>query len=248
MTTSPAQLPSCPFQFISQLIPINDVEFLVIPQTIVPEADGIYKYNINDDEWTKIFDLKHVDNYVCLLCHSVAFDKSNKIFYICSSNVLRQFDLNSKSMTILAEDLQVQYYFPMMCCINDELHLIDSLNHYIFDKQKKIFCKTHEFHMLTKTDKKVKNNYWGGALNLWLNNLMRLSDFRNVAAKEFPGLFDWKKASKAENKYGRYDLKYIETYLPELLPNDRSKKIFIELEKIKRNHEYKTTPIILIKF
>eukprot|EP01084_Bolivina_argentea_P270758 460468_1 len=238
------KLKSCPFRYISQLIPINSVEFLVIPQK-AQKADGVYKYNVNDDKWTKIFDYDYDFNSTC---HTAVFDKTNKIIYICNRNVLIQYDLNSKSMTILAEDLQVQYYFPMMCCINDELHLIDSLNHYIFDKQKKIFCKTHEFHMLTKTDKKVKNNYWGGALNLWLNNLMRLSDFRNVAAKEFPGLFDWKKASKAENKYGRYDLKYIETYLPELLPNDRSKKIFIELEKIKRNHEYKTTPIILIKF
>eukprot|EP01084_Bolivina_argentea_P270761 460472_1 len=43
-------------------------------------------------------------------------------------------------MTTLAKHLNF-HHWPMMSLINDELHLIDAGNHYIFDKQKKVFQK-----------------------------------------------------------------------------------------------------------
>eukprot|EP01084_Bolivina_argentea_P156696 273081_1 len=104
------------------------------------------------------------------------------------------------------------------------------------------------FHQLIKKDKKDKNNYWGGKLRLWLNGLMRLTDLRNIAAKESDGLFDWIEAMKSENKLGRYTLQYIESFSPHLLPNDKCKKIWIELESIKRNKSYNLVYHLLNNF
>eukprot|EP01084_Bolivina_argentea_P264519 448094_1 len=141
----------CPCRYISSALQINRSEFVVVPSTTVSllsntHGDGIYKYNVKQDQWIKFFEYEQgfVSTFV-----SAAFDEGSKLIYICNSeHELLEFNLITMSMKLLMKSMVIRGFINMIC-VNGIVHLIGAnLNtvnkHYIYDKNSNLLNETNE--------------------------------------------------------------------------------------------------------
>eukprot|EP01084_Bolivina_argentea_P031197 57745_1 len=139
--------------YISQPLFVNTDEFMVVASKgfeICDDADGIYKFDTQKNEWTKIF---HYDkNFKCTV-DSAAYDYKHKLLYICDlsqypSIRMSTFDLQTRNKeTSMTEEQGIGYCGLIF--VEDKLHKIYSRNgdHYIYDKTKE-FQKITTFKSL----------------------------------------------------------------------------------------------------
>eukprot|EP01084_Bolivina_argentea_P275052 468976_1 len=74
-----------PFTQFSEPFVINNDEFMVVPSKTYESydchiGDGIYKFNTQQNEWTKTFD--YDKNFNCVT-YSAAYDYKHKLLYTC---------------------------------------------------------------------------------------------------------------------------------------------------------------------
>eukprot|EP01084_Bolivina_argentea_P031198 57747_1 len=136
---------------LSQPLFVNTDEFMVVASKgfkIGYDADGIYKFNIQKNEWTKIF---HYDKNFKCIPYSVAYDYKHKLLYICDIYKwwprMLTFDLQTRNKETSKTEEDTCYFGLIF--VEDELHKICSRNgdHYIYDKTKE-FQKITTFKSL----------------------------------------------------------------------------------------------------
>ena len=138
------QLLSAPFSRFSEILPLNDNEFLVVPykcnQSIF--GDGVHTYNTKEDEWSAIIPFgKDFESTF----HSAALDASKQLIFVCDCKKLYRFNLKTKSMKILADDFKIGNR-PKMVLLDNAIHLIgDNDKHFVMDRDCKCLSKVHEF-------------------------------------------------------------------------------------------------------
>eukprot|EP01084_Bolivina_argentea_P071047 129213_1 len=98
-------LKSFPHIYFSLPFVINNNEFMVAATAsnlFDCDGDGIYKFNIHKNEWTKIFDY---DKYFKCDSYSAAYDNKHKLLYICSISPpkMLSFDLQTSKVTTKTE-------------------------------------------------------------------------------------------------------------------------------------------------
>eukprot|EP01084_Bolivina_argentea_P066487 121189_1 len=175
MSTKPERNPKWnkllyfPFTYFSQPFVVNNDEFMVVPyKTFDCDGDGIYKFNTQKNEWTKIFDYEA--NFNCS-AYSVAYDNKHKLLYICDINTglktrMSTFDLKTTNK-VTSKTEQYEDLFGLIF-VEDKLHKICPLNgdHYIYDK-------TNQFQKIT-TFKSLKDLYKYGFIYLQSQKTMLL--------------------------------------------------------------------------
>ena len=132
-----------------RLLPLNNHEFVVVPQTngltiSYKNGDGIYKYNAINKDWQKIMDYpKDFKSFE----HFSTIDIANKIIYVYNANgELFKIDLNTKSIHLLAT-----YYldsFPGIIFANNTIHVIAGATtdqHLIYDTTDGTFEPIKDF-------------------------------------------------------------------------------------------------------
>ena len=133
------ELKSHPYRFIAEIFQISPTEFVTIPQKGgSAEADGIYKYNIARNDWTKII---NYDDKFETTCHSTGFDKRNNIIYLCNAEKnIYEINLNENKINSLATNGPFWDY-PSVCFVDNVLHIVEENSHHIFDLKESKFEK-----------------------------------------------------------------------------------------------------------
>eukprot|EP01084_Bolivina_argentea_P318105 551595_1 len=129
------KLLSFPFNRFSHPLVVDDNdEFMVMAsKSLCHNAGGIYKFNTQKNEWTKIFD--YDKNFECIP-HSATYDNKNKLLYICDISVkpskMTTFDLKTKNK--VTSNTEQDICFGLIF-VEDKLHKICNENgdHYIYD-------------------------------------------------------------------------------------------------------------------
>eukprot|EP01084_Bolivina_argentea_P171128 296486_1 len=132
------KLLSFPFTDFSQPFVVNNDKFMVVPSKAFGSnynGDGIYKFNTQKNEWTKIFD--YGKNFKCKVDYA-AYDNKHKLLYMCDvskypPNMLT-FDLKTRNKVTSKTE---QDAFALIF-VEDKLHKIcnGDGDHYIYDKTK----------------------------------------------------------------------------------------------------------------
>ena len=157
----------------TQLLPLNNHEFLVVPVTTkkyihrfpslevdsvrkeYENADGIYKYNSISKQWTKIMDYpKDFQSHN----HIATIDNKNNIIYILNDNsIFIKIDLNTKTI----EKINCNFFcgtLPGLIYANGDIHVIGgkgipnalpntyNRKHLIFNEEEKAFKEVNEFN------------------------------------------------------------------------------------------------------
>ena len=135
------KLRSHPSEYLSKIFQINDTEFIIIPQNGNKAiADGIYKYNVIYNDWIKVINYARKFETTC---HSTAFDAANnKIYVINQQKKLLAVDLNTSQITKLHKSVLFGIHSNIIYA-NNNLHLINGDNHYIFNKIKSKFQRKY---------------------------------------------------------------------------------------------------------
>eukprot|EP01084_Bolivina_argentea_P245744 411374_1 len=134
------KLPGFPSKYLTNPVFINNHEFVVAPTT-----DGIYKFNIRQNEWKKVLDYdSNLECYAPRYGNKLFYDSQTQILYFWKSkdDELLQFDLKIGKLTS-SSCLQHQ---PGLIYVEGELHQIctyTTKDHLIWDKQVKKLISFH---------------------------------------------------------------------------------------------------------
>lgn len=134
------------FAYWSKPLPLEDDEFIMIPQKYAEcDSDGIYKYK--NKEWLRIIDY---DSEFNCECHAAAIDKSRKMIYAYDKEAqLHEFDLVEKRLKRTNKLLERNCGpHPRIVYVNDEIHIIGGRRcnkHYIFHLNTRKTEEIYEF-------------------------------------------------------------------------------------------------------
>lgn len=129
-----------PFMRMSQLIKMSNDEFFAIPpkerrdppvdnddvkqrHRDLIEGDGIYKYNVNTNVWTRLIEYDDTFKTSSQVVYA-AYDPSNQLLFVSDGKTIFEFDLNSKSMKVLNE-FAIRRCMSMIC-VDGILHLLSA--------------------------------------------------------------------------------------------------------------------------
>ena len=83
-----------------------------------------HSYNINNDEWSKIFEIKNASTtYPC-----IAYEPTSKQIFISASNRLKIFDTQQQNVKSFSSGLQLSFNSQLIC-IGGTCHIIGYNNH-----------------------------------------------------------------------------------------------------------------------
>eukprot|EP01084_Bolivina_argentea_P300847 518858_1 len=147
MSSDWKQLKPFPFKYFDKPLLLNDNEFIIVPQSYTGfRSDGIYKYNIDVNQWIKI--LRYPPDFTSSY-HSICLDKENQLIYVCNvEDKILTFDLNAKKQTQQELHLNVGSH-PKCIYINNMVHSIGGSGnnkHYIYNPKTKEIKQKYEFH------------------------------------------------------------------------------------------------------
>ena len=103
-----------PNAIFSELLSLNDNEFIVVPQRpdlqnqTYKDCNGIHKYNAINNKWTKIFD--YPQDFESL-AHKAAIDIKNNIIYICNEEKLFEINLITKNVKMIKNEMNLNLDF-----------------------------------------------------------------------------------------------------------------------------------------
>eukprot|EP01084_Bolivina_argentea_P211038 359056_1 len=108
------------FEIFSKLLKINDDAFIIVPL----KSDGIYKYKVSDNEWSKIMEFGSKP----MTFHNTAYDDSNQLLYIWQdipndNGSLFQIDLNQKTFDTFYTNNYLGV-LPPVICIDNCVHIM----------------------------------------------------------------------------------------------------------------------------
>lgn len=140
------RLESLPYKYFSKPLPINKYEYIVVPAKDGRyTTDGIYKYNVIQNLWTKI--LSYNKSFKSTF-HSVAISDDKQFVYICNcQSQLIQFDLKTNENIILSNQANFGIV-PRILCIGNDIHIIgggSNNKHFIFNVMTKTYTKIYKF-------------------------------------------------------------------------------------------------------
>ena len=151
------ELTKPPDAVFSDLLPLNDHEFIVVPQRhprdhSYKDSKSIHKYNAISNEWTKVMD--YPQNFK-LMSHKSFIDTKNNMIYLCNDDSkLLQINLNTKKIKTLSNKANMGT-FPGIFIINDKIHIIDAYQrHLVFNESNDKFDLIHDY----KDDKMTVSN------------------------------------------------------------------------------------------
>eukprot|EP01084_Bolivina_argentea_P110363 197092_1 len=124
---------------LSQPFMVSNDEFVVASNKTCftkGKAYGIYKFNINKNEWIKIFD--YDKNFNCVIWSS-AYDNINKLLYACNAAhyppKVQVFDLKNKTVASKENDTK----YSKFIYVENKLHTICD-KHYTYDTKDNTLC------------------------------------------------------------------------------------------------------------
>eukprot|EP01084_Bolivina_argentea_P015581 29200_1 len=123
---------------LSQPFMVNNDEFVVVASKADyycgVSGDGIYKFNTQKNEWTKIFD--YDKNFQCDI-YSATYDNKEKLLYICdTSSRMLSFDLKTKKTLIRYTGGNES--FELIFAENALHQICHTGNHYIYNTTKQL--------------------------------------------------------------------------------------------------------------
>eukprot|EP01084_Bolivina_argentea_P128776 227555_1 len=157
------------FSAFSTPIQISNKQFVVLPSKNQCRAgDGVYKYNIDHNIWTKILDY---DKDFVLYSSDIAFNKESQSIYTwLGSTSLHTFNLKTKQSQTIATFKHVNGPVRMIF-IHGRLHLIIYQRHFVWNEQNK---EEEEIHRFQPVGVRVGNGPSGGYGLIFLESVNKL--------------------------------------------------------------------------
>ena len=127
-------------------IKLNNNEFF-----IATKKDGLYKYNVTDDEWIEW--IKYPQDFISYDYGSVCMDKVNNLIYIYNDALISSlFQINYKTNEhkLYIQNPETRVRYPTLLFIHGQVHLFGNIrfgaqSHFIFDDKQGKFNKIHDF-------------------------------------------------------------------------------------------------------
>eukprot|EP01084_Bolivina_argentea_P139476 245366_1 len=126
---------------ISDIIVLNENEFICMSTSIAATNSTLWKYNVNNDTWEELLTMIVCQGSLCLN------GNTNMLYHYTDKN-LSICDLNVKHKTFVTYETNLNVYNDSCLIANDELHLVGGYtnrNHLIWDSIEKKFISQYTF-------------------------------------------------------------------------------------------------------
>ena len=140
------KLPSFLFRSFTEPTWINTNEFILVPsKTSSQDADGIYKFNIQTNEWSRILDY---DSNLALDIRLSAYDRQKKeLWLLCGTHDGPLFIFDTKNKKLSPPFSTSFNTFHKLICVKHTLHELFGLGlgnqHCIYDTKTTKLKKVH---------------------------------------------------------------------------------------------------------